>query len=397
MTMTRLAIIRFTVAVPLALAVLVSVPAQRSAAGTTIAKAGMTSSLGAAASVHRMSNGKIAFSVSNDGAYRNVGGYRLDVINPDGTGQKHLTALCPADCRIEGIAWSPHGTRLAFLQGESNPWLHTTMSLFVVNADGSGEKRLARCELLEGCDWIYRSRLSWSPDGSKIVFSDRQSVYVVKVNGGGLRRLTHCSVTLTHSASGAITGRDKNSCQDIGPAWSPDGSRIAFERLGNTDSGVYVVNADGSGLKALTQGGGPVWSPDGRSIAFIGSNGIYAVNPDGSHLKFLVSRPPVGGPSIPSWSPDRTRILYFSTPKGPQNRIEMWVMNANGTGRRRLSYSACCINSQRFPTWSPDGKHIAFDVFDRSHPGGIYLIDADGRHLHRLTQVPTLIAWQPIP
>jgi Tol biopolymer transport system component len=395
MTMTCPAMIRLTVAVPLALAVLFNVPAQRGGSGTTIARAGSRSSLGADAPRHRMSNGKIAFWTGPNP--------RLDVINPDGTGQEQLTLPCAEiDCRIEGYAWSPHGTRLAFLQGPLNPRGHHTMSLFVVNADGSGEKRLARCGKFEGCGWLYRSRLSWSPDGSRIVFSNHWSLYTVKVNNGGLRRLTHCSVTVTRSASGAITGRDTKYCQDVSPVWSPHGSRIAFVRVGNTGESLHVVNADGSGLKALTHPSRsgvrhPTWSPDGRSIAFDGDDRFYTVHADGSPLTPLVSGPPVSGFSFPSWSPDGTHILYRSTPQGPQGRIEVWVMNANGTGRRRLSHSACCTNTQGFATWSPDGKSIAFNVFDSAHPGGIYLMDADGRHLHRLTQDVALIAWQPIP
>jgi WD40-like Beta Propeller Repeat len=193
--MTRPAIARLTVAVPLALAVLFNVPAQRGGSGTTIARAGSTSTLGANASLHRMSNGKIAFFAGPDGP-------GLDVINPDGTGRKRLTLPCPGPilppCFIKAYAWSPHGTRMAFVQGYPNRDRHNTMSLFVVNADGSGEKRLARCGQAEGCNWAYGSRISWSPDGSKIVFSDSSSLYVVKVNGGVLRRLTHdCTVTPT--------------------------------------------------------------------------------------------------------------------------------------------------------------------------------------------------------
>jgi Tol biopolymer transport system component len=404
--MTRPAIIRFTVAVPLALAVLFSVPAQRGGSGTTIARAGMTSSLGSAAPLHRMSNGKIAFFVG-------PGDPRLDVINPDGTGQKRLTLPCPGrmhpSCDIGGYAWSPNGTRLAFVQGIPGPNGPSPMSLFVINANGSGEKRLARCGQIIGYNWCGH-RISWSPDGSRIVFSKRWSLYVVKVNGGVLRRLTHdCTVTFTHSVSGAVTGWDKKSCTDISPAWSPDGSRIAFTREGNTDSRLHVVNADDSGSKPLARLLGsvrdPVWSPDGRSIAFDALDGVYTVHADGSHLKLLVSGPPVSGPGLPSWSPDGTRILYASTPgysthTGGHYRLEVWVMNANGTGRRRLYHSACCTSTPGFPIWSPDGKYIAFDVDvsrPQLRPSGIYLMDADGRHLHRLTRFPRLIAWQPIP
>jgi Tol biopolymer transport system component len=400
--MTCPAIIRSTVAVPLALAVLFSVPAQRGGAGVTIARAGMTSSLGANARLHRMSNGKIAFIGFTDGS--------LDVLNPDGSGLRRLARCKTIRCGISNAVWSPHGARLAFFQGYQNPNGPSSVSLFVINADGSGEKRLARCGQTEGCGFAYRSGISWSPDGSRIVFSDRSSLHVVKANGGVLRRLTHCSVTLTHSASGAITGWDKKSCQDLSPAWSPDGSRIAFARMGNTGEILHVVNADGSGSKPLTRllryASDAVWSPDGRSIAFDTLDGAHTVHADGSHLTLLVSGPPGSGPGLPSWSPDGTRILYASTPgysthSGGHYRLEVWVMNANGTGRRRLYHSACCTGGPGYPIWSPDGKYIAFDAEVSAHSqlrsSGVYLMDADGRHLRRLTQFSDVIAWQPIP
>jgi Tol biopolymer transport system component len=165
-----------------------------------------------------------------------------------------------------------------------------------------------------------------------------------------------------------------------------------------------MVNADGSGLRRLPQLGtasDPAWSPDGRRIVFDGSDKVYTINAEGSHLRLLVSGPPASGPGLPSWSPDGTRILYASTPGHAGHfRLELWLMNANGTGRRRLYHSACCTGGPGWPRWSPDGKYIAFDadinLHPKSNPSGIYLMDADGRHLHRLTQFPSVIAWQPI-
>ncbi len=321
------------------------------------------------------------------------------------------------------------------MQGTQNRE-HNAFSLFVVNADGSGEMRLARCRMpgkqTVGCGRGYGFPISWSPDGSMIVFTDGWSLYRVNANGGGLRRLTHCHVTFTHNSYGYVSGWAERSCYDVTPAWSPDGSKIIFVRLG-AGGGLNIVNADGSGLKRLTRLRGhatnasyPTWSPDGRTLAFDAGDGtgnrIYAVDADGSHLRLLVSGPRATGPSHPAWSPDGTRIVYASNPGHPGHpgtgfvyagipgrpeifgaayKLEVWVMNANGAGRRRLYRSACCTGGAGYPIWSPDGKYIAFDadisLHPQSRPTGIYLMDADGRRVHSLTQFSSVIAWQPIP
>ena len=101
-----------------------------------------------------------------------------------------------------------------------------------------------------------------------------------------------------------------------------------------------------------------------------------------------------------------TRFVYPGIPGRPEifgaaYKLEVWVMNANGTGRRRLYRSACCTGGAGYPIWSPDGKYIAFDadvsLHPQSRPTGIYLMDADGRRVHSLTQSNSLIALQPIP
>jgi Tol biopolymer transport system component len=407
-TMTRPAIVRLTVGVPLALAVLFSVPTQRVVAGKNLARAGIIGSLGVNVSLHRMSNGKIAF----------VGGFAdgsLDVINPDGSGLRRLVRCKTRGCMIIDAVWSPDGRRIAFLRGmptRGGDVPLSDLSLYVKNANGSGERWLARCGRPVGC---YGGSLAWSPDGTSIVILRSRSLYVFDLHSGRLRRLTaplKCGPACTPGCPQSLCAPT-----DLAPAWSPDGSRIAFARAlhgcaGGCPTEPYIVNADGTGLKRLSSLSGAeplLWSPDGRTIAFSAVNGIYAVNPNGSHLRLLVHAPPVGANQVQipaSWSPDGRHILYIRTPSsgpgGPQ-ATALWVMNASGTGHRRLFRAG--HGSMYVATWSPDGRLIAFSVtVDRGDGqavnvsrSGVFVMGADGRHLHRLIVASYELAWQPFP
>jgi Tol biopolymer transport system component len=121
------------------------------------------------------------------------------------------------------------------------------------------------------------------------------------------------------------------------PAWSPDGTRIAFDVQESKDrTAIYVMNADGSSLDQLTEGSGwnylPDWSPDGGRIAFVsnrdGNDEIYVMNADGSGQMRLTTDPEED--LSPTWSPDGTRIAFQSN-RNANN--EIYVMNAEGSER----------------------------------------------------------------
>ena len=208
------------------------------------------------------------------------------------------------------------GQRIAFTQGRFGGQFHG--ALYVVNADGSGKRKLAPAA---------RGTPSWSPDGRKIAFGGA----VVNADGSGLQVLAR---------------------RHTSPAWSPDGRKIAY-------TGVYVVNADGSGERIVGQGGGwyPRWSPDGRMIAFVRREAgpgrfnfdIYVVNARGGPARNLTRTPAYE--VDPAWSPDGRSIAFA---RGG----DIWLMNADGSGQRRLTSGAA---RDRVPAWSPDGRTIAFD------------------------------------
>ena len=110
----------------------------------------------------------------------------------------------------------------------------------------------------------------------------------------------------------------------------------------NTPHGVYVVNADGSGVRNLTRKprgaayAAPAWSPDGRKIVFAGARDgnseIYLMNADGSGQRNLTLDPAYDGD--PGWSPDGQKITFVSNRDG---LYEVYVMNADGSGQRTLT------------------------------------------------------------
>ena len=156
-------------------------------------------------------------------------------------------------------------------------------------------------------------------------------LYVLNGDGSGLRDLT--SKLAAGSGLGAGPASD--------PVWSPDGRKIAFVRL-NRRLGVYVINADGSGVRNLTPKpagaayAAPAWSPNGRKIAFAserdGNSEIYVMNADGSGQRSLTGNLAYDGD--PAWSPDGQKITFVSNRDG---RYEVYVMNADGSGQRSLT------------------------------------------------------------
>ncbi len=149
-----------------------------------------------------------------------------------------------------------------------------------------------------------------------------------------------------------------SACSPATPAPFEIG-RIAFYSeaswgwKGNGKTGIYIINADGSGLTRLADGSdNPVWSPDGQQIAFSAGAGIQLINSDGSQPVTLISS--FGGSySDPTWSPDGKRIAFAV---GHNTLSTISTINADGSGLKRLVLGSY----EREPIWSPKGKLIAY-------------------------------------
>jgi Tol biopolymer transport system component len=268
-------------------------------------------------------------------------------------------------------AAQPALERIAFLSDRDG-----NNEIYVMSADGSNPTRLTNTPAPEDSP-------AWSPNGSRIVFvsgrDGNNEIYVMNANGSRQTRLTD------------------NPGNDFTPSWSPDGRRIVFSSTRDGNPELYVMNVDGSNPTRLTDNPAaevlPAWSPDGRRIAFQsnrdGNFEVYVMSADGSSQTRLTNSPNFD--AGPTWSPDGTRLAYNSNdgscpPSGEPCSgagFEVYVMNTDGTGQRRLTNNP---GNDISYSWSPDGTRIAF--FSRRDPTGqadIYLIRADGSGEVRLT------------
>lgn len=225
---------------------------------------------------------------------------------------------------------------------------------------------------------------SWSPDGNQIAFtSDRsgaKQIWVMRADGTGLRRVTDSSQPCCGTSP------------DIEPGWSPDGQEIAFsghDRTAQGGDGLWLTNADGSGRTQIVASDNwirePDWSPDGGKIAYIDYNpaddpGLMLVDPAGTSTAFVRR-----GPLSPSWSPDAQRIAYADNDLGG-----IWTIKPDGTDAQMLPGAEPTF-SVAWPSLSPDGTKIAFF---RVGEVTVMNLDSTGRVDLGPGREP---AWQPIP
>ena len=234
-----------------------------------------------------------------------------------------------------------------------------------------------------------------APTGRIVFVSNRDGnaeIYVMDADGSDQTRLTNNSEQM----------------DDNHPAWSTDGSKIAFV---STRDGyqpeIYVMNADGSNQTRLTydQAGDyyPVWSPDGQKIAFVSDrDGKYktcVMNADGSYQTCLSDSelgnisPSLGMYGVDttkmgvSWSPDGQKIIYSSRRSG---NAKIYVMNNDGGSQTNLTNDW----GDTDPDWSPDGREVLF-VSEREGHSEIYIMNADGSTQTRLTNTIEGVSSSP--
>lgn len=187
------------------------------------------------------------------------------------------------------------------------------------------------------------------------------------------------------------------------PTWSPHGDAIAFVDRGDTDGDLYLIEADGSNLRRLTQSSypsgnygarNPSWSPDGATIAFAyGYYGISLIHADGSGLQRITK---VG--DMPAWSPGGKKIA-FAYPDWPAASI--WVMGPDGTDRTLAAAPPPDDRTLFSPAWSSDGDLLAFCVGTAAdstiRPGYLGVIRRYRGRIRRLLRRlnPSFVDWSP--
>jgi len=168
--------------------------------------------------------------------------------------------------------------------------------------------------------------------------------------------------------------------------------------------GIEIINSDGTGNVILTRrrcigstcygDSAPVWSPDGTKLAFVatlpgGLKEIYSMNANGTGRTRLTT---TGGDTEPAWSPDGSKIAFTSTRDG---KYEIYVMNADGTGQTRITSNPTGSDSLS-PAWSPDGSTITFQRASSSN-FGIFVMNANGTGQTKIVPSGTAAdpAWSP--
>jgi TolB protein len=239
----------------------------------------------------------------------------------------------------------------------------------------------------------------WSADGRMIVFwstrtgpdnpTGDQEIFVMNANGSGLRQVTD------------------NTVDDGAPAWSPNGHRLVFHRWLDNDSqaDLMTVRVNGTGERNLTRSPGildrqPVWSPDGREIVFARDdsgleNDLYTIRPDGSHLRALTATPT--DEESPDWSPDGKRIAFHADAAMPGEQWDVYVMCRDGGSPPTRLTTATGYHA----AWSPNGRKIAFISNGLAGDVELYTMHADGSHQKQRTVRPEGLDnhpdWQPVP
>jgi TolB protein len=195
------------------------------------------------------------------------------------------------------------------------------------------------------------------------------------------------------------TGSDANltrfpQCSEVDPAWSHSGSWLAFACQYGRHAGIGVMRVDRSERRRVIRSASwgqwtePAWSPDDSKLAIKGiksTPGIWVVNLDRSGRHRLTR----GMDASPTWSPDGRAIAFDRTIRGARR---IMTIGTNGKGRRTLARNACC------PVWSPDGRSIAF--LKRGLPRAVWLMGRDGRGKHPVPGVRRGLgihdlAWSP--
>ena len=232
-----------------------------------------------------------------------------------------------SSARFDDIpSWSPDGSRIAF---EGSSYGGYAETIRTIRPDGTDQRRVLRSQ----AEWF--TEITWSPNSRWLAYSA-------------------CSITCRIGRVRTNGRSDEGLAKGHGPAYSPDGKTIVFLKQFYRDdqpiTKLFRMNANGTdrALLATVKGSSetPAWSPDGSKIAFHAlfpdKVELWVVNLDGTEKQLLMMEA-----GLPAWSPDGTRIAFVRRTDGDG---EIWSMNADGSDARQLTFNDVIDG---YPQWRP--------------------------------------------
>jgi Tol biopolymer transport system component len=296
--------------------------------------------------------------------------------NADGSNVRKLVS----DDLTDGAAsFSPDGTVVAFDQtptfsiDEVLADSRRADRIMLVNVDGTGLRRVAtHPDRPDSCWDGIEGGAIFSPDGRRIVFSRLcprtgvSGLWTVNVDGTGAREVTRDASSPRDVLKFLQDGTAFTHVEDHRASWSPDGKRLAFERIDasatSERAAIFTIGIDGKDLRQVTpwsvDANDPDWSPDGTMIALNASaepsptQNIWTVHPDGTGLTQLTTYDEAGQATFhPSWSPDGSHILFTHSPS-TGGWGDFFVMDRDGANQHVIAETAMHENHGRWG-WLP--------------------------------------------
>jgi TolB protein len=298
--------------------------------------------------------------------------YEGDARNPRRMAHRISDDILLQQRGLKGVAQ----TKLAFISDRNRDPLVGTVEkrevkeVYISDYDGFNEQRITVSRTLN-------LNPSWSPDAQALAYSTHS------LKGAGV------DIVISRIYEGLLQRPAKGVGNNYLPAFSPDGTRIAFTSSRDGNYEIYVANLDGSNLRRLTNNPAydltPTWSPSGAQIAFTsdrsGRAQVYMMNADGSGVE-LITRGEAEA-DRPTWSPNPFNEIAFSARSGSWYDIKIY----NVATRRitQLTHNSESRGSNESPAFSPTGRHLAF-MSTRTGSMQIFVMGRDGNNVRQLTR-----------